>query len=165
MDIPIMVEVLETYLSRKDIMQKKVIHMKLRHLFSLFGILVMVMAISACQTTEPPTDQDTTPSDTPDGDGADETALEPGTYEELSTFDPDTKLKGTTFENEDAFSSFVKSYESTSYYGGYMQKAMSPQIERVANDVAMGEAADPGMAGGEGATDYSETNVQVEGIY
>jgi len=83
-----------------------------------------------------------------------------GTYDEVS-FDIKEKVETKQFSNEDELTDFLESKASNNY-GGYYDRGFGGVMmeEAMMDNVAVKSAAEPATGG----QDYSETNIQVEGV-
>jgi len=99
--------------------------------------------------------------------------MEQGTYEEGPSFDPDEKIDTKTFASVEEYNTFIKQYQGNGnyYYGARGANVMWAETMAVDEDFAMeGPVAvpmpAPAEAGGSSQSklDYSETNVQVQGV-
>ncbi|MBU1975411.1 MAG: beta-propeller domain-containing protein [Nanoarchaeota archaeon] len=124
----------------------------------LFSLLFLFAVIVGC-TELPP--QPPGPPGMPDN--------EQGTYEEVK-FEPTKEVKLKQFSSDEELAAFLKqNRESDSgwgYGGGIMRSMAVDDMEMMAMDAAMPEAAGEGMQKTESSAsnEYSETNVQVAGV-
>lgn len=120
-------------------------------------VLALFLFVAACETVPPG------PEPGP-GPGSGTGTLEQGTFQEAQVFDPDEKLDAQSFKTTEEFNSFVKRASSGTDYGylatlgGGVRGMDMVMVESAAVPDGAGEAK---MAA---PTDYSETNIQVEGV-
>ena len=130
---------------------------KVRTLVAIALMVLMLPVVGACG------DDDSSPG------------LEIGTYEEGPSFDPGGKIDTKTFASVEEYNTFVKQYQygGNYYYGVRGANVMWEETIAVDADFAMEEPAavpmpapEPMEAGGsdQSKLDYSETNVQVQGV-
>ena len=108
--------------------------------------IIALLFLAACQPIEPRTQ---TPSST--------TGV--GTYQEYS-FDFDTEIETKQFNNKEELLNFIKDSSSRGY-NSYSSKSMGG-VQMVADGMMMEESISAPTAKAD--LDYSETNVQVEGV-
>ena len=105
-------------------------------------LVLSIFFLVACETTPP--------------------EFEPGTYTEPEIFEPDIKITAKNFNSIAEFNDFVKknteSREVIAYGAGVMRTAVSEIAVETAVEAPKAVAVD------EQALDYSETNIQVEGV-
>ncbi|MBW2990381.1 beta-propeller domain-containing protein [Candidatus Woesearchaeota archaeon] len=126
----------------------------------IVSVAVLVLALFLIAGCEVPT----TPGPGTGGTGT----LEPGTYQEAQVFEPDEELKANNFKSVAEFNDFVQR-NAGAQDSGYM---FGTGVARMAveMDMAMeeGTVAMPAVAGEAQKvaepSDYSETNIQVEGV-
>jgi len=124
----------------------------------LFAAVLMTAAILLLSACEPGKYTTTPSSTTSDG----------GTYAEYS-FDIGKEVKTLGFEDDNELLNFLRDNTNKGYYNGYgyMTKSVGMAREMIDVDMADGMPA-PTMASGTGieeaSMDFSETNVQVEGV-
>ncbi|KYK26243.1 hypothetical protein AYK26_05540 [Euryarchaeota archaeon SM23-78] len=131
------------------------------NLVFVLGVLVLALFLLVAGCEVPPGPG---PGPGP-GTGTGTGTLETGTYQEVEIFNPDEELSAKSFKTVAEFNDFVKMNaqpRSTAYYG-----LLGGDVRMM--DMAMEEAAAPqAIATGEAksveVTDYSETNIQVEGV-
>lgn len=142
-------------------MEKKVIFVDGKDRLTILFVaasLVLLLFLVGCKPYYPPGYE---PPEPPTGPGTG--SLEVGTYQEAEVFNPDVELEAKRFKSEEEFNDFVKMYSDSrpSYYGMLMRGV-------AAVDMAFEESLAVPMAGGEtkqaAPDDYSETNIQVEGV-
>ncbi|MBN1275785.1 beta-propeller domain-containing protein [Candidatus Woesearchaeota archaeon] len=87
-----------------------------------------------------------------------------GTYDDARVFTPDQKLEAKAFTSVADLESFLQENQGSSYYGGWAGSTI--EMDMVAEEMAM-DAAVPAPTANKaqgGSDDYSETNVQVQGV-